>query len=166
MKKLSLIRKKQNAFINDIAARANEFIKSIPKRELEVILLSGSAARGDYYPGRNCLGYIGYLLSDYTKDRWERREAFPQLHANLNTALRAAIKCLYYIHGKYAAPEDRRLYYNCELERLPRNYEKTIEDLFRQEINSESDYRRREALFRKGLLSFCESADAPDSLKG
>ena len=34
------------------------------------------------------LGYIHYLISDYKKDRYYRREAFVQMHENLNTAIR------------------------------------------------------------------------------
>ena len=40
------------------------------------------------------LGYIHYLISDYKKDRWYRRDAFIQLHENLNTAIRAGIRGL------------------------------------------------------------------------
>lgn len=42
------------------------------------------------------LGYIHYLISDYKKDRWFRRGAFIQMHENLNTAVRAGVRCLFY----------------------------------------------------------------------
>ena len=47
------------------------------------------------------LGYIHYLISDYKKDRWYRRDAFIQLHENLNTAIRAGIRALFYLNGFY-----------------------------------------------------------------
>ncbi len=102
----------------------------------------------------NCLGYIGYLLSDYKKDRWYRRMAFCQMHENLNTAIRLIIQCLYYINGKYAPAEDRRLYYSYSLDKLPINYEDTINEIYRQEITSEEDYFRRESVFNNVLLDF------------
>jgi hypothetical protein len=259
MKKLSLIQKKQHSFITDRIKRANDFLETIPKTELEAILLSGSVARGDYYPGKfggmtdltimkkeesrltvemmfgkneepaipyhcikrngewysiafhsfidantfqkfeeskkfallesrvlwdnnnryikelekikklaraeqrkaleSSLGYIRYLLSEYKKDRWQRREAFSQLHANLDTSIQIGINCLYYVNGKYAAPQDRRLYYSYELEKLPDNYEKIIEALSKQDIYSETDYKRRETLFLNSIYKYCESVD-------
>lgn len=44
---------------------------------------------------KNNIEYIRYLISDYKKDRWYRREAFLQLQENLNTAINAGIKCLF-----------------------------------------------------------------------
>ncbi|NOY07746.1 MAG: hypothetical protein GXP33_02760 [Spirochaetes bacterium] len=253
MKKLSVIRKKQKEYIKYIRDKTIKYVNSIPKLELEVILLSGSVARGDYYPGKygamidltimskkestitlkelfgenedtnipyhcikrdgewfqiafnkfldnlnfqkleeskkfalleSCIlwenknkysneleiinkfaslerhrekqkdsGYIAYLLSDYKKNRWELRNAYLQLHANLNTAIQYGLKCLYYINGKYAPAEDRRLYYSYELEKLPTNYEKLTKELYKQDINSLADYKRREKIFRNEFLS-------------
>jgi hypothetical protein len=105
---------------------------------------------------RERLGYIGYLLSDYKKDRWLRRKAFVQLHENLSAAIGAAIQCIYYINGRYSPAEDRRLYYSFDLESLPADYSRSIAELRRQDIWSKDDYERREALFRNGILSFLE----------
>ena len=102
----------------------------------------------------NCLGYINYLLSDYKKDRWNRREAYNQMHENLNISIRLIIQCLYYINNKYAPAEDRRLYYSYSLSNLPTQFGKKIGELYKQKITSKSDYFRREKLFRKSFLKF------------
>jgi predicted nucleotidyltransferase len=99
-----------------------------------------------------CLGYIGYLLSEYKKNRWEQRAAYLQLHENLNTAINAAIKCLYYINGKYAPSEDRQLYYSFDLEILPNDYERVVNELFSVVVSSRDDYLRREDIFQNKLL--------------
>lgn len=101
-----------------------------------------------------CLGYIHYLLSDYKKDRWQRRDAFCQLHDNLNTAIRLSVQCLFYLNGQYAPAEDRRLYYSYTLAHLPEAYAATIEELYCQTLSSEASYRKREARFRETLLDF------------
>ncbi len=257
MKKLPEVRNQQNDFVSKIVNQTKEYINALPKTDLEAVLLSGSLARGDYWPGemgamidltvmsktdsdvtaealfgpnedpaipyhcvkrggewyavafgkiidggsfrtlteakkfalfesvivwengevysvllkslrktakteqetekRNCLGYIGYLLSGYKTDRWRRREAYPQLHSNLNTAIQSALKCLYYINGKYAPAEDRRMYYSYDLEILPENYEALMESLFRQEIHSAEDYSRRERSFKNDFLPLLQS---------
>jgi len=248
------IAKKQAVFISHLMTDATTFINSIDKTDIQTILLSGSIARGDFYPGKfggmidltvmknngstltpeslfgkdeepdipyhcitvnkthfqilfleyidykafqiideprkfafleskilwdrdnrfnnelqiiekyarvdqnkqlsSCLGYIDYLLSDYKKDRWYRREAFNQMHENLNTSIRLMIQCLYYINSSYAPAEDRRLYYSYSLKKLPQNYEGNINELFKQDILSEEDYFRREKLFYKKFLEF------------
>ena len=102
----------------------------------------------------NKTGYINYLISDYKTDRWRRRDAFLQLHENLNTALRMAICCLYYKNNSYAPAEDRQLYYSLTLPNLPENYESLICELKNQNTASEKDYNRREKLFRETLLEF------------
>lgn len=102
----------------------------------------------------NCLGYIGYLLSEYKKDRWYRRQSFVQMHENLNTSIRLLIQCIYYVNGKYAPAEDRRLYYTFSLAKLPTKYEEKIVELYRQDISSEDDYVRRENLFNSVFLGF------------
>ncbi|HHT97253.1 MAG TPA: hypothetical protein GXZ90_05100 [Clostridiales bacterium] len=102
----------------------------------------------------SCLGYINYLLSDYKKDRWYRREAFTQMHENLNTSIRLMIQCLYYINNSYSPAEDRRLYYSYTLKKLPQNYEVNINELFKQDILSEADYSRREKMFNSIFMEF------------
>lgn len=254
MKTKELVGKKQASFIENRIGDARRFIDSIDKTSIQTILLSGSVARGDFYPGKyggmtdltvmkkpgtditaemlfgpddepdipyhcitvndahyqilfldfvdcetfkrfdearkyafleskilwdeddkyakeldaiekysrvdqnklldSCLGYIGYLLSDYKKDRWYRREAFCQMHENLNTSVRMILQCMYYVNGKYAPAEDRRLYYSYSLGKLPGNYEETMHEMYRQEITSEDDYFRRETLFNEVLLDF------------
>ena len=254
MRNKEIIVKKQAVFISNLINDAISFINSINKSEIQTILLSGSIARGDYFPGKfggmidltvmkksgctlspealfgkdeepdipyhcitvkkthfqilfidfidyqafqafdeprkfafleskilwdqdnkynnelqniekyaridqsnqlsSCFGYISYLLSDYKKDRWYRREAFPQMHENLNTAIRLMIQCLYYINNSYAPAEDRRLYYSYSLKKLPQNYELDISELFKQDILSEADYSRREKLFNKIFMEF------------
>ncbi len=104
----------------------------------------------------NSLGYIYYLISDYKKDRWYRREAFIQLHENLNTAIRAGVRALFYLNGFYAPAEDRALYYSHSLPRLPENYAEVISQLFTQKADSEEDYLRREKIFVDNIVSFIE----------
>ena len=100
----------------------------------------------------NGIGYINYLISGYKKDRWISREAYPQLHSNLNTAIQVAIKCLFYNNGKYAPAEDRIFYYSFDLPKTTDNYEKIVTELFKQEIMSFEDYKRREEIFIKLFL--------------
>lgn len=122
------------------------------EKELEAI---GNCAKTEQLKMKNdCIGYINYLLSDYKIDRWRRRDAYPQLHENLSTAVREAVKCLYYVNGKYAAAEDRRLYYSYALSALPLNYETLVAKLIRADIDSAADYRRRAALFEAELRPF------------
>lgn len=104
------------------------------------------------------LGYAGYLLSDYKKDRWERRDAYPQLQENLDTAVRLAVRCLYYANGRYAPAEDRRLYYSFGLENLPAGYEALMRELGCRDLFSLEDYRRRERLFNEELLPFLKDS--------
>ncbi len=52
MKKLSEIKLRQKEFIDQCRVKANNFIDSIECGNLEVILLSGSVARGDFMPGK------------------------------------------------------------------------------------------------------------------
>ena len=105
----------------------------------------------------NSLGYIHYLISDYKKDRWYRREAFIQLHENLNTAIRAGLKALFYLNGFYSPAEDRALYYSFSLQNLPYNYEELILQIYNQKSDSEDDYFRREKLFMEGIVDFIEN---------
>lgn len=103
-----------------------------------------------------CISYSEYLLSEYKRDRWFRRDAFLQLHENLNISIRLMIKCLFYINGKYAPAEDRRLYYSLSLEKIPNDYDELILKLNNQITNSESDYLQREKLFKETLAKFVE----------
>jgi hypothetical protein len=254
MKNLTLIRKKQQAYLEKVLGQTLAWLETVDKAALETVLLSGSVARGDYWPGKygamvdltvmtrpgaavtaealfgknedpdipyhcvqrdgqwysiafhppigpadfakldeakkfallesrplwegsgawsrdlvtigrlarveqarlkaDCLGYAAYLLSDYKQNRWEQRDAWPQLHANLDTAIQGALRALYYHNGRYAPAEDRRLYYSHGLERLPEDWERLLAGLLRRDIESETDYRRREKLFSTKLLPF------------
>lgn len=98
------------------------------------------------------IGYINYLLSGYKKDRWISRNAYPQLHTNLNKAIEIGIKCLFYNNGKYAPSEDRILYYSYSLPKINSSYEKIVRELFKQDIMSFDDYKRREEIFFKLFL--------------
>lgn len=257
MKDLSKMKVQQQKFIKECEFKVKRFIKSLPLDELEVILLSGSVARGDYNPGkfggmidltiikrdgsnktatelfgrdeepeipyhcirhlgqwfqiyfndydfihnfdnlnearkfaileskvlydrgkvyektlckikhelpqklliekRNTLNYISYLLSAYKTERWELREAYPQIHMNLNYAIEMVIKCLFYSNNLYAPAEDRRLYYSYTLPNLHKNYPEIIKELYKQDINSLSDYRRRLDLFYNQLFPMIQS---------
>ncbi len=95
--------------------------------------------------------YIHYVISK--EKRWERREAYSQMHQNLNFAISMGIKCLYYINNKYTPAEDRRLYYTYELKKLPENYEKLMIELLKQKADSGKDYERRRNLFIEEFMS-------------
>lgn len=257
MKNKKAIQEQQSTFIEAQKKEVKLFVDRIDKNEIETILLSGSVARGDYFPGvfggmidlivmkkkgsnttvkdvfgpnqdpeipfhciksgdtwfqilftdfidadsfvkfdeakkfsilesktvydpndsfekelvrineikkeecatelKNKAGYIGYLLSDYKKDRWLRRKAILQLHENLNTAIRMGILCLYYKNNSYAPAEDRQLYYSLTLENLPAGYEKIISRLKNQNTSSILNYKKREKLFRKTIVAFLEN---------
>ena len=103
------------------------------------------------------LGYIHYLISDYKKDRWYRRDAFIQLHENLNTAIRAGIRSLFYLNGFYSPAEDRALYYSHSLPELPDNYAELISAACSQDTESEEDYFRREKIFMDNIVGFIEA---------
>ena len=101
-----------------------------------------------------CLGAIKYMLSNYKKDRWIRREAYSQIHENLNTAINSAVKCMYYINGMYCPAEDRRMYYSFDLEKLPEKYYENIVEIEKQDMKSFEDYERREAIFNNYILEY------------
>ena len=119
--------------------KINQFVKEDLKKNLD-----------------NSLGYIHYLISDYKKDRWYRRDAFIQLHENLNTAVRAGIRSLFYINGLYSPAEDRAVYYSHSLAKLPDNYADLIIQICNQESDSEEDYFRREKIFMEKIVGFIE----------
>lgn len=98
------------------------------------------------------LGYIDYLLSEYKTDRWITREAYPQLHSNLNKAVEIALKCLYYTNGTYSPAEDRILYYCYTIPKNKTNFDKIITELYKQDIISLEDYKRRVKIFNDLLL--------------
>ena len=102
------------------------------------------------------LGYIHYLISDYKKDRWYRREAFIQMHENLNTAIRAGVRALFYLNGFYSPAEDRAIYYSHSLQKLPENYAEVILQICNQNTDSEEDYFRREKLFMDKIVKYIE----------
>ena len=104
----------------------------------------------------NSLGYIHYLISDYKKDRWYRREAFIQMHENLNTAIRAGVRSLFYLNGFYSPAEDRAIYYSHSLSKLPENYAELISQACNQNTESEEDYFRREKTFMEKIVNFIE----------
>ena len=104
----------------------------------------------------DALGYIHYLISDYKKDRWYRRDAFIQMHENLNTAIRAGIRALFYLNGFYSPAEDRAIYYSHSLQKLPENYEEVISQSCNQITDSEKDYFRREKIFMENIVGFIE----------
>lgn len=101
-------------------------------------------------------GYIYYLISDYKTSRWLRRDAFLQLHENLNTAIRESIYCLYYLNNSYAPAEDRMVYYSLSLKKVPKNYESFLLELKNQTTDSLENYKLREELFKTNVLSFLE----------
>ena len=104
------------------------------------------------------LGYIHYLISDYKKDRWYRRDAFIQMHENLNTAIRAGIRALFYLNGFYSPAEDRAIYYSHSLKKLPENYAELISKSCNQITDSEEDYFRREKIFMENIVGFIEKS--------
>ncbi len=131
-----------NSYKNELV-KINQFVKEDLKDKLN-----------------NALGYIHYLISDYKKDRWYRREAFIQLHENLNTAIRAGVRSLFYINGFYAPAEDRAVYYSHSLEKLPENYPALISQACDQRTDSEEDYCRREKIFMEEIVDFIERTNA------
>jgi len=101
---------------------------------------------------KKTVNYLQYIIG---KDaRWEIRRAYPHMHNNLNIAIELGICSLYYLNGKYAPADDRKLYYTYELKKLPNNYEKLLEKLFEQKINSKNDYERRKKLFKEEFLPY------------
>ncbi len=128
---------------NDSYKKALEKINQFAKGDLENNL-------------NNSLGYIHYLISDYKKDRWYRREAFIQMHENLNTAIRAGVRALFYINGFYSPAEDRAIYYSHSLQKLPENYAELISQSCNQITDSEEDYFRREKIFMENIVGFIE----------
>ena len=104
---------------------------------------------------KETLGYLKYIIGK--EKRWELRKAWPHMHNNLNIAIELGICCLYYLNGKYAPADDRKLYYTYELEKLPDNYKELLKELFRQKIDSKKDYERRKKLFQEEFLDVLQS---------
>jgi hypothetical protein len=99
---------------------------------------------------KSTLGYLKYIIGK--EARWEIREAYPHMHNNLNIAIELGICCLYYLNGKYAPADDRKLYYSYELEKLPKDYEKLVIELFEQKMDSKEDYERRKRTFLEEFI--------------
>lgn len=129
-----------NSYKNELE-KINQFVKEDSKKFLD-----------------NSLGYIHYLISDYKKDRWYRREAFIQMHENLNTAIRAGVRALFYLNGFYSPAEDRAIYYSHSLPKLPENYAEFISQACSQNTDSEADYFRREKIFMEKIVGFIEKS--------
>lgn len=83
---------------------------------------------------------IEQLTGDYICDKWLRRAAYVQLHANLNKAIELGIRCLYYINETYVAPDNRLSYYTYSFEKLPKNYCRMMKMLMKQNISSRRDF--------------------------
>lgn len=98
------------------------------------------------------------LVSEYMCDKWMRRDAFVQLHENLNKAVELSIHCLYYINGSYVGPDNRLSYYTYSFKKLPggssAKYGNLMKKLMRQNIFSLRDFLRRKFLFEKQFLSW------------
>lgn len=129
-----------NSYKNELV-KINQFVNEDCKKNLD-----------------NSLGYIHYLISDYKKDRWYRREAFIQMHENLNTAIRAGVRALFYLNGFYSPAEDRAIYYSHSLPKLPENYADLISQACNQNTDSEADYFRREKIFMEKIVGFIEKS--------
>ncbi len=129
-----------NSYKNELE-KINQFVNEDCKKNLD-----------------NSLGYIHYLISDYKKDRWYRREAFIQMHENLNTAIRAGVRALFYLNGFYSPAEDRAIYYSHSLPKLPENYAEFISQACSQNTDSEADYFRREKIFMGKIVGFIEKS--------
>ncbi len=129
-----------NSYKNELV-KINQFVNEDCKKNLD-----------------NSLGYIHYLISDYKKDRWYRREAFIQMHENLNTAIRAGVRALFYLNGFYSPAEDRAIYYSHSLPKLPENYAELISQACNQNTDSEEDYFRREKIFMEKIVGFIEKS--------
>ena len=131
-----------NSYKNELE-KINQFVKEDLKKNLD-----------------GALGYIHYLISDYKKDRWYRRDAFIQMHENLNTAIRAGVRALFYLNGFYSPAEDRAIYYSHSLPKLPENYAKIISKASNQKTDSEKDYFKREKIFMEKIVGYIEKNKA------
>lgn len=264
MKNLNEIKMQQNDFIAHLRALIEKYIYSLEKSKIQTILLSGSVARGDYFPGKfggyidlivmtkeadfdktsvfgkdiepeipyHCvetfiddekIGFeidirpfvsvqefktfdepkkwsileskilydennlfsnelskiealkkteikshfektlfeIEQLIGEYVCDKWLRRAAYVQLHESLNKAIELGIRCLYYINESYVAPDNRLSYYTYSFEKLPKNYERMMKLLMKQNISSRHDFFRRKELFEKEFLSWLKAENKP-----
>ena len=107
----------------------------------------------------NTINYIKYIIGK--EKRWNRREAFPHIHNNLNIAIEAGICCLYYYNGRYAPADDRKLYYTYELKKIPKNYDNLLVEILKQDINSKEDYERRKKLFLEEFVDIIKVKKEP-----
>jgi hypothetical protein len=76
------------------------------------------------------------------------------LHENLNAAIRAGVRALFYLNGFYSPAEDRAIYYSHSLQILPENYAELILQVCNQNTDSEEDYFRREKIFMDNIVGF------------
>jgi predicted nucleotidyltransferase len=100
--------------------------------------------------------YITFLLNDYKIDRWKRRDAFIQLHCNLNKAIEIFIKYLFYKNNQYSPADDRYVYFSFDLKKTPDNYYETLLEIFKINNYTIEDYERRDSLFKEKFLSFID----------
>lgn len=102
---------------------------------------------------------ILYDPNNSYKNELEKINQFTKydLQKNLNTAIRAGLRALFYLNGFYSPAEDRALYYSFSLQNLPYNYEELILQIYNQKSDSEDDYFRREKLFMEGIVDFIEN---------
>ena len=82
------------------------------------------------------------------------------MHENLNTAIRAGVRALFYLNGFYSPAEDRAIYYSYSLPKLPENYAKIIAQACNQNTNSERNYFMREKIFMEKIVGFIEKNKA------
>ena len=80
------------------------------------------------------------------------------MHENLNTAIRAGVRALFYLNGFYSPAEDRAIYYSHSLPKLPENYAELISQACNQNTDSEKDYFKREKIFMEKIVGFIEKS--------
>lgn len=146
-----------NRFINLPEAKKYALLESKilfdenKKYENELVKIKKFAKNEQKQLLNNTKGYIDYIVGK--NEKWEKRQAYSSMHQNINFAIHLGLKCLYYKNNKYAPADDRLLYYTFELEKLPGNYERLMEELLQQKYNSKKDYERREKLFKEEFLA-------------
>lgn len=133
---------------NDLFSNELSKIESLKKTELK-----------SYF--EKTLFEIEQLIGEYVCDKWLCRAAYVQLHENLNKAIELGIRCLYYINESYVAPDNRLSYYTYSFEKLPKNYERMMKMLMKQNISSRCDFFRRKELFEKEFLSWLKAENKP-----
>lgn len=143
-KKWSILESKILYDENDLFSKELSKIESLKKTELK-----------SYF--EKTLFEIEQLTGEYVCDKWLRRAAYVQLHENLNKAIELGIRCLYYINESYVAPDNRLSYYTYSFEKLPKNYERMMKMLMKQNISSRRDFFRRKELFENEFLNWLKA---------